>query len=52
MGTIHQSAVQQFMSSQLDTALGWQKLLACINTLSVLKRYGQLDVLLQMLGAF
>jgi len=30
---------------------GCQKLLVCINTLAVLKRYGQLDVLLQTLDA-
>lgn len=30
---------------------GWQKLLACITTLAVLKRYGQLELLLQALDA-
>jgi hypothetical protein len=30
---------------------GFQKLLACVNTLAVFKRYGQLDALLQVLDA-
>ena len=30
---------------------GFQKLLACLNTLAVFKRYGQLDALLQLLDA-
>jgi hypothetical protein len=30
---------------------GCQKLLICVNTLAVLKRYGQLDALLQTLDA-
>jgi hypothetical protein len=30
---------------------GFQKLLACVNTLAVLKRYGQLDALLKLLDA-
>jgi len=30
---------------------GFQKLLACVNTLAVFKRYGQLDALLKLLDA-